>query len=155
MATTTHIPLLYRIYFHWLDPANSLMTAYFCLFQRTLFLKQLTVMIRSRNVNYDPVLWQVAGLYLLIATLQAWMLRYTNEIAVWKITTFGVMIVDVMILGSMLELNWGPNGLALGAVRRLDWSNGSLTLIAIFIRIAFIAGVGLETETEKKDKKKQ
>ncbi|VUC34396.1 unnamed protein product [Clonostachys rosea] len=147
MATKTTVPLYYDIYFRWMDPITSLATAFLVFFNRDLILAQAgPVAERSQqDPILDPLMWQLAGLYLLIAILQGGLLRYTDDLGVWKFTNFGVMVVDALIVCSLVELKARtPEGLSLAGMRPEDWLNWILTSLAVVARLAFILDVGLK-----------
>lgn len=117
---------------------------YFCIFQRTMVLKMLDPTMEVRDPTYDSVLWQVAGLFAMIAVNQAVLLRYTDDIGVWKISNFGVLLVDIFMVGGILEMLMTQERLSMKSMLSEDWTNVVFTLIVIVIRVLFILGVGVK-----------
>jgi hypothetical protein len=157
MATKTTVPLYYDIYFRWIDPITSIATTLLVFFNRDLILAQAgPVAERSQqDPVLDPLMWQLAGLYLLIAILQGGLLRYTDDLGVWKFTNFGIMVVDVLIVCSLVELKARtPEGLSVSGMRPEDWVNWVLTILAVVNWLAFILDIGLKPSKEASAKKR-
>ncbi|CAG9982204.1 unnamed protein product [Clonostachys byssicola] len=157
MATKTTVPLYYDIYFRWIDPITSVLTTFMVFFNRDLILAQAGPVAPrdQQDPVLDPLMWQLAGLYLLIATLQGGLLRYTDDLGVWKISNFGVMVVDILIVCSLVELKARtPEGLSVAGMRPEDWLNWVLTILAVVNRLAFILDVGLKPSKVASAKKR-
>lgn len=155
MATKTHIPLPYIIYMKWMDPIVSVMTAYAAIFNRDETLALFNPVLSPRDPNYDCLLWMTGGGFMMIAIMQGLLLRYTNDVNVWKISNLGVLVVDLSITGAMLEMFQGTGQLATLDFKPKDLFNLFMTLVAIVMRVAFIAGIGLKSASKSGGKKKQ
>lgn len=144
MARTTleHIPFAYRFVFLWFEPLAALGGTFLLWFNPEMILNTMSPMSRfapDNKVIYD----QLAATYALFAYNEAILLRSTNDLRVWRTVVIGILLCDAMhmyaswaVLGSVF---WSP-----GAWRWEDWVNlGSLWGQGA-VRVAFLAGVGLE-----------
>lgn len=149
MTTRAHIPLPYRIYFQWLDPIVSTITAYMAVFHKDAVLASFHPLLVPRDTKYDTLLWFAAGVFAMIAVNHALLLRYTDDIGVWKITNLGVLLLDFALLWAMYEMHFVSPEMSATGIRPEDWVNYFLTLLAVAMRSSFIAEIGLKTEGGK------
>lgn len=149
MAAPQGVPLLYRAVFTYVDPIVAFVTGYLVLFHRDVMLGALSPLMLPRPVVFDPVLWQLAGGYWIVTIMQGVMLRYSNDLGVWKISNFAIMVMDLLICGSMWEMRGPPHNLALG-MSPMDWSNALGAGGFAVLRLAFILEIGFEKESAKK-----
>lgn len=152
MQVFSKIPTLYRLVFLYLEPFLAIGAAIQTHFAPAIFLNtmsQTSNYASDNQVIYD----QVAALYTLFAFNEAVLLRLTNDIRVWKSILVGIFVCDILHLyASWTSLGndvfWNPL-----AWRVEDWANlGALWGLGV-VRVAFLAGVGLqETNTSIKRK---
>lgn len=149
MATIKSIPSLYRGVFTWVDPIVASGTAYALIFHRDFMLAQLSPLFSPRVEAYDPWLWQVAGGYVVISAMQGGLLRYTNDLNIWKICQGAVCAMDLMILFSIWEMRNPPHSWSMATMSAKDWANVYGTAAFALIRIFFILEIGFQKPTKK------
>ncbi|KAM0338675.1 hypothetical protein ACHAPU_011232 [Fusarium lateritium] len=150
MASTKAIPIFYRIIFTWVDPLVAFITGYLLVFHRDLILGMLSPLFTPREVAYDPWLWQVAAAYWIVAVLQGGMLRYTNDLGIWKFTNGAICIMDIMILISIWEMRLPPHNWSMATMSQRDWSNVYGGAVFAVIRILFLLEVGFSKQNKIK-----
>lgn len=149
MNTTQRVPLLYRIIFTYVDPVVAFVTGYLILFHRDTILGTLSPLFLPRHEVYDPLLWQLAGGYWITSIMQGVMLRYSNDLGVWKISNLAIMVMDLLIVGSMWEMRGPPHNLALSMSSK-DWGNAIGAGSFAILRLAFLLDIGFKKESNKK-----
>ena len=113
MATT--IPLIYRLFFLYIEPASALVGAYFAHFDQSSYLSlthsstatsllSLTPASSQLPTGVSIIMSQLANLYLLFALNEALVLRSTTDLRVWKTakSTASCTIQGVAFDGSIL-----------------------------------------------------
>jgi hypothetical protein len=142
------IPLLYRIFFLWIEPSTTFLGAYVAHFMQQEYLKTTHAATAAAfaattlPVGISVVLSQLANMYFYFALNQSLLLRSTADLKVWR-TVFCIMLVtDVGHLYSLKELGtamyWHYTGWTVA-----DWMNYPYMYLAMTMRIAFVMGVGL------------
>ncbi|KAH9904318.1 hypothetical protein F4778DRAFT_732124 [Xylariomycetidae sp. FL2044] len=150
-STQTHIPLFYHVLFTWIDPLSCLYAIYLCW---TVPETMLGVFAAGTSVTYTPELFNlfvlIASSFMLTGLFSGILLRYTQDVAIWKITQLAVWLVDVEIMvGQYVALRNASN---LTADPGLDLSGFFAALGAIFFlgRTLFLLGVGVKTSKLQK-----
>lgn len=150
------IPLFYRIFFTWVDPAISMPSiwAHFAapdFILDTYIPKSMSV----RNPDHDMLFFHLAGSFMTIAVMSAVLLRYTSDLGVWKIVQFGIILYDFEICYSTWHFLGKQGRLDPAVWRSEDWGNLGFMAVIIAVRLAFLSGVGLKsTITGAKGKKR-
>jgi len=140
-------PLLYRLFFLYLEPISAILGAYFAHIQPLTYL-QLTHTV-SAPVEDDTlplstkvVLSQLANLYFLFALNEGLVLRTTRDTQIWRTLLFGLLVADFGHLYSVYPLGiekywrfWIWNV--------MDWGNIAFVYIGAAMRISFLLGFGL------------
>ena len=150
---SSHIPAFYRVAFTWFDPLVTLWSAYTVFTDPDTVVDSYAPNVR-RDPNLDMFFQQTAGYTLALCFLQTVLLRATDEVRVWKILQWAILIVNVATLYS---LHWGLSNqgrLAMGGWRGEDWACLLIALIPMLYRLAFIAEIGFPSggaEAEKAD----
>ncbi|KAH6989096.1 hypothetical protein BKA56DRAFT_629014 [Ilyonectria sp. MPI-CAGE-AT-0026] len=147
-----NIPFAYRALFLYFEPFAALGGSVLLHFFPTIFLNTMSLTAKYAPDN-QVIYEQLAATYVLFAFNEAVVLRITNDIRVWRGILMGILLCDAIHLyGSWAALGsavfWDPR-----TWRPEDWVNlGSLWGQA-FVRLAFLAGVGiqLDTASEKSD----
>ncbi|KAH7245627.1 hypothetical protein BKA59DRAFT_172943 [Fusarium tricinctum] len=150
MASAKTVPAFYRIIFTYVDPVIAFATGYGLVFHRDAMLGMLSPLFTPRAVAYDPWLWQVAAAYWMTAVIQGGLLRYTDDLGIWKICNGTICIMDVMLLFSMWEMRQPPHNWSMATMSHQDWSNVYGAAIFAVIRIFFILEVGFSSQKNKK-----
>jgi hypothetical protein len=150
MASTKTVPAFYRIIFTYVDPVIAFATGYGLVFHRDAILGMLSPLFTPRAVAYDPWLWQVAAAYWIIAVIQGGLLRYTDDLGIWKICNGAICIMDIMLMFSMWEMRQPPHNWSMATMSQQDWSNVYGAAVFAVIRIFFILEVGFSSQKNKK-----
>ncbi|KAL8283379.1 hypothetical protein RQP46_005789 [Phenoliferia psychrophenolica] len=135
--TSPTIPALYRLFFLYIEPISALVGAYFAHFDPSEYL------VLTHAPSFSPpttgttaVLSQLANLYLLFAMNEAFVLRSTTDVRVWRTLLFGLLVADLGHLWSWNEMAWG---------------NVAFVYVGATMRACFLAGVGLEAKVDRKE----
>ncbi|KAI9792566.1 MAG: hypothetical protein M1816_002086 [Peltula sp. TS41687] len=144
---TTAIPLFYRIFFTWIDPLNAIWAAYGHFFQPDMVLNAY-IPDSARNPPHDMLFQHLGGALLNIAFVDAVLLRYTDDVRVWKIVQAGVLILDWVMIYSLWDALARQGRLQPAVWRLEDWGcvvmNGFITAVrSLFIaEVAFRRNAG-------------
>ena len=141
------IPFAYRILLLWFEPFAASNGAFLCLFYPDSFLRTFTTLpyAPDSQVIYD----QLAATYVLFAWNEAIVLRFSQDLRVWKAIILGILMCDVVhlyaswhALGTEVFLNpllW----------RAEVWINHMLLYGPGAMRIAFLMEIGLGKNDKK------
>ncbi|KAJ7073134.1 hypothetical protein C8F01DRAFT_1106247 [Mycena amicta] len=154
---TDSIPLLYRLFFLYIEPVSALAGAYYAAFRPDDYISDLSLpesrpFATALSTQSTMVLLQLANLYLLFALNEHLVLSSTNSLKTWRRLLFVLLIADFGHLVSMaplgLDVFW----------RVADWNAmcwGSIGFVyaGASTRMAFLAGLGLQQQTTKKKAK--
>ena len=95
----------------------------------------------SSQVIFD----QLAATYVLFAFNEAVVLRVTKELKVWKAIVLGISLCDVL----HLHASWRVMGTEVFTSpwlwRPEDWLAVGSVWVPLFVRLAFLADVGIDT----------
>lgn len=148
------LPRFYTAFFLVIEPIAALVGAFFAHFRQLDYLQMTHAASAPANVSTIPlstsvVLSQLANLYLLFTINEALVLRSTTNLRVWRTVLFGLLVADFGHLYSIKELGhqvyW--NVLKWNA---MDWGNVAFVYAGATMRMMFLAGVGLNTESGRK-----
>jgi len=145
------LPSFYTAFFLFIEPISALVGAFFAHFRPLDYLQLTHTSSAPSDASTIPlsttiVLSQLANLYLLFAINEALVLRASSDLRVWKTVLFGLLVADfghlytVKTLGP--EIYW--NVLKWNAI---DWGNVGFVYAGATMRMMFLAGVGLNTES--------
>ncbi|KAF2814576.1 uncharacterized protein BDZ99DRAFT_378275 [Mytilinidion resinicola] len=153
-TTTSHsIPLVYRLFHLYMEPFSAIVGAAQSLFTTPSYLSIITqpnVYVSGApltSLNH-LLLAQVAGLYVLLGVVELAVLRPSRDLRVWRGVIMAISFSDV---GHLYAAWVGQGGLErTGGVfwdprlwRGEEWVNLGLTWFGFFLRLAFLAGVGM------------
>jgi len=140
-------PLLYRLFFLYLEPISTILGAYLAHVQPSTYL-QLTHAASAHGedatlpLSTKVVLSQLANLYFLFALNEGLVLRATRDIRVWRVLLFGLLVADFGHLYSVYPLGidkywrfWMWN--------IMDWGSIAFVYAGAAMRISFLLGLGL------------
>ncbi|OAQ61188.1 NADP-dependent alcohol dehydrogenase-like protein [Pochonia chlamydosporia 170] len=147
------LPIIYRLFFLLLEPMSALAGAYFNHFRQTHYLRLLNGASAPSDASTLPLstsvaMSQLANMYFFFAINEAFVLRSTWDMRVWRTVLLMLLIADFGHLYSMKEL--GPRiyydvlGWNAG-----DWGNVPWVYAGATLRICFLAGVGLGDSKRK------
>ncbi|KAL5354824.1 hypothetical protein ACLOAV_000915 [Pseudogymnoascus australis] len=144
--TSFRLPLLYTTFFLTIEPLSTLLGAYYAYFQPHSYLA-LTTPSTPPSALLPPstaiVLQQLANLYLLLSLTEATLLRTTNDLAVWRVFLFALLVADVGHVWSVREAVGCEGYWRVWAWNAMDWGNLGFVYVAAALRVAFLMGVGL------------
>jgi len=95
------------------------------------------------NPMFNFTLQQLGGALLMLALIDIVLLRYTEDVGVWKIIQAAVLVYDLSLLYSNYNSLGMQGRLSLQALRWEDWGGIIISAQAAVVRAAFILGVGL------------
>lgn len=141
------LPLLYRLFFLWIEPIATAVGAYYAHFGQQEYM-QLTMESTSTTITgvstqESIVLTQLANMYFVFALNEALVLRSTADRQVWRIFLLGLLIADFGHLYSV-------NALGLATYWRfwewnsIYWGNLGFVYVGATLRTCFLLGVGLD-----------
>lgn len=153
-------PAFYRIFFLTIEPISALTGAYFAHFQPQTYI-QLTHASSAPQgaipLGTQIVLTQLANLYFLFAINEAFVLRSTSDLRVWRALLFGLLVADLGHLYSVWGLGTGVYW-KVHEWSAMDWGNVGFVYAGALMRIAFLFGFGVprgaELSKTKKNKRK-
>ncbi|TWU73175.1 hypothetical protein ED733_003625 [Metarhizium rileyi] len=142
------IPIIYRLFSLLLEPISALAGAFYNHFRQSSYLALLHGASAPSDASVLPLstsvaMSQLANMYFFFAINEAFVLRATWDMRVWRTVLFMLLIADLGHLYSMKEL--GPRiyydvfGWNAG-----DWGNVPWVYAGAALRLCFLAGVGLE-----------
>jgi len=98
------------------------------------------------------ILKQRGGGMLNFGIMSAVLLRYTNDMNVWRIVQLSCFVVDLAYYWAVWEVLAKQGRLSVGTWRAEDWGSIGITAFAGLVRLAFMARVGFG-EASRNDKK--
>jgi len=155
MAT---IPLIYRLFFLYIEPFSTIVGAYYAWFQPQYYLSLTHVASAPTTtlgipLGTEVVLRQLANLYFAFTLNEALVLRVTSDLRVWKTLLLGLLVADFGHLYSCFPLGvdyyygfWNWNAIA--------WGNIAFVYCGATLRTCFLLGIGLGTGEQVKAKVK-
>ncbi len=113
-VTGPAIPLVYRLFFLWIEPFSTAVGAYYAHFSQRVYMTMtaapLTIPPPPVTITTSIVLTQLANLYFVFALNEALVLRSTNDLTVWRAFLFGLLVADFGHLFSVhqagVEVYW-------------------------------------------------
>lgn len=135
------MPAFYRIWFTWVDPIIAGHAVYMDFFTPDTVLNAF-IPDSPRNPAHDMLFHQMGGGMLHIAFVSAVLLRYTSDVKVWRIVQGGILLVDLVGLGSLWH-TLGRQGRRHPAGWRFeDWACVVILGFVTLLRLSFLAGLG-------------
>ena len=149
------IPIIYQIFFLWIEPFSTVVGAYYAWFQPVTYL-ELTHAISAPSILGLPIgtnvaLRQLANLYLAFALNEGLVLRATSDLKVWRALLLGLLIADFGHLYSCF-----PLGVSyyydVAKWNSIAWGNIAFVYCGATLRTCFLLGIGLGGPTKAKKK---
>lgn len=158
-AGTFSLPLVYRVFFLFIEPLSALVGAYYAHFRQRDYLlltdPSSAPVLASIPASTSIVLSQLANLYLLFALNEALVLRATSDLRVWKTVLFVLLLADLGHLYSVKALGLGiylPWNFA--RWNAIDWGNMPFVYLGASMRAAFLVNAGIAAPNKKPSKPK-
>ncbi|KAK3697674.1 hypothetical protein LTR37_017323 [Vermiconidia calcicola] len=140
------LPLLYRLFFLYIEPVATAVGAYYAEFEQHEYM-QLTYSSSAAaafgvSTRESIVLTQLANLYFVFALNEALVLRTTNDLRVWRAFLLGLLIADFGHCYSVNKVGievyyefWKWNS--------MYWGNLGFVYVGAAMRTSFLLGLGL------------
>ena len=151
------IPLLYRIFFPYIEPLAALAGAYYAFNEPQEYLRLTHASSAPQGsipVSTTIILNQLSNLYLLFAVNEALVLRTSSDINVWRSLLFGLLIADLGHLYSVHPLGFDVywNVLRWNAI---DWGNVAFVYVGATMRFCFLGGLGMSRQSPLRRSKRR
>ena len=148
------LPLTYRLFFLLIEPIAVLLGAYYAHFRPVSYLALTHAPSAPASAEAIPLgtsiaLSQLANLYLFFALNEAVVLRATGDLRVWRAVLFCLLLGDLGHLYTLRGLGMGIY-YGVGGWNVMDWGNVPFVYLGAGMRVAFLAGVGLEGYAARK-----
>lgn len=145
------IPTLYRLVFLYIEPLSTFTGAVHAHYLQSKYLTlthAASAPGQSIPLSTSIVLTQLANLYFLLCINEAFVLRATNDIKVWKTFIIGLLVADfghlysVRLVGNWVFWQfWNWNA--------IDWGNVGFVYFLAMTRIFMLAGVGFREDKKR------
>ncbi|RDW62284.1 hypothetical protein BP6252_11717 [Coleophoma cylindrospora] len=137
------IPLIYRLYFIYIDPALALYGSILVLTNPTLFLQSTTppTLTEAASPLTTLLLTQISALYAFFAITEGLVLYQTKQLRIWRSVLLGVLVCDIGHAYAVLSADataWDLRGW-----RAVDAINYGILIFGAGLRGSFLLGVGL------------
>jgi hypothetical protein len=155
-GNTNPIPAFYRIFFTSIDPLIALSGAYMDFFDPETILASSfprTSFYAKPTPPVTVLLTQAGGAFLMMAFLMVFMLRYTDDVNLWKMFEFGILVTDLTLFFSLYGALEGQRRLNVGGIRWEEWGTMVITGFVTVVRIAFLGGLGFGKTKRLREKK--
>lgn len=155
-GTPNHIPAFYRVFFTSIDPLIALSGAYMDFFDPETILASSFPRSSDYAKPTPPItvlLRQAGGAFIMMAFLMVFMLRYTNDVKIWKMFEFGILLTDLTLFYSLHGALVEQGRLDVGAIRWEEWGTIAITGFVTVVRIAFLGGLGFTKKGDNGAKK--
>lgn len=145
------IHTFYHVWFKWVDPLVLVPTIFALIFTPEMILDAFVpASITGYNPDQGFLFHQLAAMFAFIGMMLGGLLRISDDIKVWRGVIWGVLVVDIAMLGSLYASLKQQDRLHMEAMRSGDWGNIVFTVLVSAIRMSFLAGVGVEDEGKSK-----
>ncbi|KAH9939386.1 uncharacterized protein BXZ73DRAFT_43917 [Epithele typhae] len=159
-TSSADIPLLYRLFFLYIEPLSALVGSYFAAGQPTAYLTYLAPTPAGALAAQAPPtatlvsLYQLSNLYLLFALNEHLVLSSTRARGVWRALLFGLLVADLGHLATMVpvaqEKGFAAVFLRFWGWNAMEWGSVGFVYAGAAMRSAFLLGVGLGREGKAK-----
>lgn len=144
------IPAIYRFTFTWQEPISCLVGFWTNTFDLDGALNiYVPAEFSARDPSHDVLFSLVGGAMLCFAVLHGVLLRYTDDVNVWKIVNGGLLGWDICVLCGSYTMLAYQGRLDPSSWRVMDWAQIGLTTYVGVLRALFVAGVGLGGSSAK------
>jgi hypothetical protein len=152
IKASTALPAIYRLTLLVLEPLFALNGAYM-----TCTPQAYVSAIAHNAALYRPanqfLYTQLGGAWLLFAFNEAVVMRLVDDLRVWRLLCWGMLVSDVCYRVSSVQAVGGTaRMLDLGAWNAFDWAVFASAVGPMLVRVLIVAGVGVETEEGKAKK---
>jgi hypothetical protein len=148
-AVGIRVPAYYRLFFLTVEPLAALSGAVMIYYDPRQYLSLTHAPSAPSSSDTLPlssnvVLLQLANLYTLFAFNEAFLLRCTSDLRVWKVILFGLLLADFGHLWSVAGIDGGGGGLTnFSGWNVMGLGNVLFVYIGAATRLCFLAGIGM------------
>ncbi|CAL1699878.1 unnamed protein product [Somion occarium] len=152
----------YQLFFLIVEPISALVGAYYAAGRPEEYLSLLSSSPTQLVTTSTPTLislYQLSNLYLLFALNEHIVLSSTNSLKTWRRLLFCLLLADFGHLATMwplaLEKGVGEVYFRCWDWNAMEWGSIGFVYMGALMRISFLVGLGLKTDTrgeEKRDK---
>lgn len=103
----------------------------------------------TRDAAHDMLLYQGGGALVGCAILNGILLRYTQDIGVWKIAQASILAIDLSLLAGTYEVFGNQGRLSPMTWQVGDWVGMIITIGVTVARISFLAELGFKKQKTK------
>lgn len=141
-----HIPVVYRVLFLWIDPLMALFGGCIpCLLTPEAFADSYVPQHLSKlNPLYKVFLYQLAAMFFSVSWVQGVLLRYTDDVNIWKLVNAGLLGYDFILLYASYYAFTSQRRANPATWRPADWFSVLTTVTICAIRASIVAGIGIE-----------
>ncbi|VUC31992.1 unnamed protein product [Clonostachys rosea] len=141
------LPVVYSIFFLFVEPISALVGAFYCHFRQTRYLELLNFTSAPQAGESVPLstsvaMSQLANMYLFFALNEAFVLRASPDIRIWRAVLLVLLIADIGHLYSMKDLGFQIY-YNVGNWNAADWGNVPWVYMGAVLRLCFLGGIGL------------
>lgn len=143
LAATHDFHPIYRLWFLWIDPILTVAGMYGNLLDHNTNAEAFFTDLVP-DVHFKPFFYQIGGMGTSYLTLFVLLLRYTEDVNVWKIVQLAITWADfTMLLAIHTAMTYEGTLWNVAAWRVLDWFSIVITGGCTVLRIAFVLGIGV------------
>ena len=149
------IPLLYRIFFLYIDPIICLSGIYLFFFDHHTFIQNGVPGVISSQVSpistlspLNNYLITALGSYsVFVFVMQIFLLHQFKDtprglnIKIWRTVQFGILLIDLGLLYGVYVTD-PKAALDVSGWRIGDWTNNAILGLVVLVRSAFLVGIG-------------
>lgn len=152
-TTTSVIPLVYRLFFLYIEPVATAVGAFYAHFKQQEYLQMTyssaSTAILGPSTRESIVLSQLANMYAVFALNEALVLRSTADLRVWKVFLFGLLLAD---FGHVYSVNSVGTDIywKIWTWNAMYWGNLGFVYVGATLRTAFLVGIGLDQPASQK-----
>ena len=155
ISATRTLPFTYRLILTTLEPLAALAGAFMALIEPARYLSTLA----SPRPSFDPqtsfLYTELCGAWLYFAFIEAVVLRKIDDLAVWKLLCWGMVLSDICYCHSIAQAVGGwAEWVKVGNWRAEDWVVLASTAPQLLVRILVVLEVGYK-KVDKEDEGKR
>ncbi|KAK4125583.1 hypothetical protein N657DRAFT_642324 [Parathielavia appendiculata] len=145
-TASTALPLAYRLTLLVLEPLRALNGAVMTFRAPADYVAHVT----HKPALYSPanqfLYMQLGGAWLLFAFNEAVVLRLVDDLRVWRLLCWGMLVSDIVYHVSSVQAvgGWGEF-VRVGEWNTFDWAVFASAVVPMVVRLLVVAGVGVKT----------
>ncbi|PSK60246.1 Tryprostatin B 6-hydroxylase [Elsinoe australis] len=152
-AASSRLPLLYRLFFLYIEPVATAVGAYYAHFGQKDYLAMtvpsLSPTLLGPSKVESIVLTQLANMYFVFALNEALVLRATTSREVWRTFLLGLLIADFGHLYSVNTMGL-PTYWRFWEWNAIYWGNLGFVYVGALLRTCFLLDVGFASSATTK-----